>query len=1147
ACCLNPTGPRAGGRAPGRPAPPPPAPLTAREAVTLWSLLRSAAAGGQADGDRPDDGGPDGLGDDEAAEDVLAGLSVTVPGPDVVDQLVERERAAAADARTALTALAGLAGLASDGTEPASLAGGAAALDLEAVSGMADVLSALDPHRLDRLTGQVEEVRRALAALSRAARQAPWLPRAVDDALAGRNGAIWAKVASAEQALAQARAALTELGLHAVTLPPTPLPPTEPEADEPAPAASSPAARLLAAGEALRDHLAAGGGLRRTFRPKAQRAAQELLTSATVDGQAPTTPQLLDLVLTRLRAEVALEAAASAWALAGVRLAEPGAAPEHRLARLAEATEALRTVGGVLAARDRVRAAVGGFRPGALGGDLDLDLSSTAALGELVNALGLARLRRVAAAARGDVERLRAQLSAAASAPGTPAPAELRRLAGTLADRDVDAYRQARRELVRTLADRQAAVRRAELLDRLRRAHPVLADALVAAARRAAASPDGAASADAAWRARLSRFPQAWSWGLATGWLERQQAADTDAAPGTAGAGGPSGDLDAQLDAAEDAVLAATAELAGARAWRHCLERMGTRESAALRAYADAVAAGGRASGRHAERYRQAAREAMAVAQTAVPAWVMPIADVLSTIPPVRDSFDVVIVDEGSQAGLDSLFLLWLAPRVIIVGDDRQCTPAIPEPAAPADSPAPREAVAAADEVSAAELAELANLRTLADLTGGTDLTGGIDRPGRSLLGPEDDDAEADDLSGVFRRLDALLPDVPGWLRVAFTPRTSLFSLLRTRFGEVVRLREHFRCMPEIIEWSSAMFYRDAPLIPLRQFGTERLPPLRARYVPHAYTTGEGADLRNPAEAEALVSQVLACAADPAYEGRSFGVVVLQGSGQAELLRSLLAARMSVAEQHRRRLRVGTPPDFQGDERDVVFLSMVVTPQAAATPLRRQEYQRRFNVAASRARDQVWLFHSVELDQLDPADLRHSYLSYVLARGHELPELATPPRLAEVAPDIAHPRFDSLFEQRVFRELTLAGYRVLPQVEVNGRRIDLVVTGGRARLAVECDGEDAGTPEQVAHDFARERQLRRAGWPFWRIRQSDFEADPAAALAPLWPRLAAAGIEPSPSPAEEGGVTAEDVGAGAGGTTWAPIALSELDGLDDAG
>jgi hypothetical protein len=42
------------------------------------------------------------------------------------------------------------------------------------------------------------------------------------------------------------------------------------------------------------------------------------------------------------------------------------------------------------------------------------------------------------------------------------------------------------------------------------------------------------------------------------------------------------------------------------------------------------------------------------------------------------------------------------------------------------------------------------------------------------------------------------------------------------------------------------------------------------------------------------------------------------------------------------------------------------------------EWQRRFNVAASRAKDQLWLFHSVGLDAPVRIDLRASLLSYVL-------------------------------------------------------------------------------------------------------------------------------------------------------------------------
>jgi len=66
------------------------------------------------------------------------------------------------------------------------------------------------------------------------------------------------------------------------------------------------------------------------------------------------------------------------------------------------------------------------------------------------------------------------------------------------------------------------------------------------------------------------------------------------------------------------------------------------------------------------------------------------------------------------------------------------------------------------------------------------------------------------------------------------------------------------------------------------------------------------------------------------------------------------------------------------------------------------------------------------------------------------------------------------------------GYQVLPEYSVIGYRIDLVVQGADARLAVECDGDQYHTLENWDEDQVRENQLRRAGWEFWRISGSSF-------------------------------------------------------------
>src|SRR5881409_616877 len=97
----------------------------------------------------------------------------------------------------------------------------------------------------------------------------------------------------------------------------------------------------------------------------------------------------------------------------------------------------------------------------------------------------------------------------------------------------------------------------------------------------------------------------------------------------------------------------------------------------------------------------------------------------------------------------------------------------------------------------------------------------------------------------------------------------------------------------------------------------------------------------------------------------SFGVVSLVGDEQAIEIDNLIRAQVSPDRYELHRVLCGNAAQFQGDERDVMFISLVDS--AGDTPLRlRSEpmFKQRFNVAASRARDQMWVIHS-----LDPADL----------------------------------------------------------------------------------------------------------------------------------------------------------------------------------
>jgi hypothetical protein len=72
-----------------------------------------------------------------------------------------------------------------------------------------------------------------------------------------------------------------------------------------------------------------------------------------------------------------------------------------------------------------------------------------------------------------------------------------------------------------------------------------------------------------------------------------------------------------------------------------------------------------------------------------------------------------------------------------------------------------------------------------------------------------------------------------------------------------------------------------------------------------------------------------------------------------------------------------------------------------------------------------------------------------------------------------------------------------------------VVVGAQAKLAIECDGDTWHGPDRYEADLARQRDLERCGWNFFRIPESRFNIDPASALRGLWETLEEFDIHPS--------------------------------------
>ncbi len=622
-----------------------------------------------------------------------------------------------------------------------------------------------------------------------------------------------------------------------------------------------------------------------------------------------------------------------------------------------------------------------------------------------------------------EIRQLESPVAALAAKPN--AHPVVKELVAAIRSRDIDTYSRLCETIEQLNQQKESASWVESIFERIKQVAPLLSEEL------------GKDSFNPCWDERIYQLQDAWRWSQSRYWLQdylQQEDASS---------------LAERARQIEDEIGKIIAQIASLRAWSFCFSRMREEHRRHMEAWQQSMRRLGKGTGKHAPHHRREAQKHLNACREAVPAWVMPLHRLWDTVDPAPGMFDVIIVDEASQCGFESLPLFYLGGKILIVGDDKQISP---------------------DAV-------------------------GVSR------------------NSVQRLMEQYLYDFN--FKSSFDVDTSLFDHGKLRYGtRRITLREHFRCMPEIIRFSNDLCYSDTPLIPLRQYPPDRLLPINRVLIQGGYREGTNNRVINRPEAQAIVDKIEELCKDKKYSDKTMGVVVLQGEAQAGLIESQLFERIGAEEMERRRLICGNPYSFQGDERDIIFLSMVAAPNERIGPLTMSADERRFNVAASRARDQMWLFHSAGCNDLSVSCLRRRILEFFEGTkiqkiaGFDYSELwqhANKVNRSIVSP--LYP-FDSWFEVDVAIEIMRKGYQVIPQFEVAGRHIDLVVEGGCARLAVECDGDKFHGIEQYEQDMQRQRMLERCGWVFYRIRASGFYADRERGLTGLWRMLEERGIMP---------------------------------------
>lgn len=518
------------------------------------------------------------------------------------------------------------------------------------------------------------------------------------------------------------------------------------------------------------------------------------------------------------------------------------------------------------------------------------------------------------------------------------------------------------------------------------------------------------------------RIKDAWKWRQLTNQLERLDSYDPNA-------------LQKEIHQINKELMNNAQALAYAKAWYEKVKSTTSIQTQAIEGWRQTMKQIGKGTGKSAPRLMKKARELMPLCQSAIPVWIMPLNRVAENFDPSKNKFDVVIIDEASQANILALSALYLGKKVIIVGDDEQVSP---------DS-----------------------------------------------VGIKDVEINA--------LIEQYLQDIPN--NHLFNGKTSVYDMAKTSGFKPLMLTEHFRCLPEIIEFSNQLSY-NGKIKPLRDAtGVTTVPAVVEYRVPNGFRTYKKI---NEVEAQHIASLVCACVENEHYKNKTIGIISMLGEQQAYEIDKLLQIHLDPKEYEKRKIQCGTPPQFQGDERDIIFISIVEGPKENGGPVtlvsedgRNDMYRKRYNVAASRAKDQMWVVHSLnpEID-LKPEDIRLKLIKHAIN-----------PSINKFVSKLGQAESD--FERRVMKSLLNKGYKVIPQWKVGAYRIDMVIEDGKNRIALECDGEKYHTQEDLTNDLQRQAILERLGWRFIRIRGSAYYRDPEETMNLVYRELDKYNIKPN--------------------------------------
>lgn len=485
-----------------------------------------------------------------------------------------------------------------------------------------------------------------------------------------------------------------------------------------------------------------------------------------------------------------------------------------------------------------------------------------------------------------------------------------------------------------------------------------------------------------------------------------------------------------------------TAETISYKTWYHNSRKVSDTQKAALNAWLNDLINIGKGYGKNTARNIASAVTNMQVAKEAVPIWIMQQDTAVTFFPDASPKqFDLLIFDEASQCDISSLNLVFRCKKCLVVGDENQTSVVT--------------------------------------------------------------DRRVFTIERTNKLLDKYL--ISHKFKTQFdvnNKNNSIYTISCVIYPNIVTLTEHFRCLPEIIGYSNKYVY-NSDIVPLKT-ATENIfgEPIEIHYVEDNLN-----DEYKPLIVQKVIDEIENYINQ--YQEQqikilpTIGILTLDSSNikhQSQIIRQIAQNKLIKQFEDKLELLIGTSREFQGDERDIVYMTITAShsivekenrfeikpPRAATT----EEYMRIFNVAASRAKEKSVVIHSIHPDAVGIMNhdcYRKKLIDYY-ANIQNQTNIATPTKNLQSLLNKTDANSGD-FEKSVCKLLYHNGFGdyLYPQFKVGKYCIDFGIIVNNKKIAIECDGfaYHSGIVK-IQADINRQLILERAGWRFFRIQSTDW-------------------------------------------------------------